>query len=422
MRRVLLAGAVALVACNDTIPGLCKVDNDCPGSTCRDGVCRTTTDAGLNILGASCASGSECASGSCADGVCCDAPCNDKVCQRCDSASVADSGHCGIAQAGTDLDHECAGPVSTCSGKCSIARTTASCSGTSYTCATQQATVPIPSGQVCSANAIVPVSKDDYCNSGNDCAEGQCQATQWWTSCDGQGNCRKASDSTDAATRTLTAIGGASLTSACETNGGSFCGAACVGDATYSAFCNGEGQCVMPSSTKKNDCANYTCNASTATCNSQCTVDLDCAQAFECAGHVCHWDWEWPDWALPLAQNLVVNADGATVTDISTTLVWQRGTSDSALVSTQAATYCASLVLSGGSWRLPTTAELLTIVDAGRSGPAINTTAFPGTKSDVYWASTPYIGRPTYAWGVRFSDGSSGPVSTGLSGWVRCVR
>jgi len=47
--------------------------------------------------------------------------------------------------------------------------------------------------------------------------------------------------------------------------------------------------------------------------------------------------------------------------------------------------YCASL---GEGWRVPTHKELLTLVDPTHLDPAIDVSAFPGTPSGDYWAST----------------------------------
>jgi hypothetical protein len=98
---------------------------------------------------------------------------------------------------------------------------------------------------------------------------------------------------------------------------------------------------------------------------------------------------------------LVVSADGLTVNDTITGLVWQRdgsGTragcttdpSNLACTWAEAKAYCASLTLAGVSgWRLPAMVELETIVDPAMADPAIDATAFPDTTKDFYWTSSP---------------------------------
>jgi hypothetical protein len=60
---------------------------------------------------------------------------------------------------------------------------------------------------------------------------------------------------------------------------------------------------------------------------------------------------------------------------------------------------CAAL---GEGWRLPTRAELLSLVDDTRSDPAIDTERFPDTKSAAYWTGTPFASDSSYAWIVQF--------------------
>lgn len=128
----------------------------------------------------------------------------------------------------------------------------------------------------------------------------------------------------------------------------------------------------------------------------------------------------------------VVSADGLTVTDTSTGLVWQRdgaGSRPSCLDSpnctwAEAKTYCAGLTLDGSGWRLPTLTELQSIVDSTvTSPPTINQTAFPNTPDDGFWTSSPYVGLSGYAWCVYFfSVHSYNFVVVGSDNWVRCVR
>jgi hypothetical protein len=122
-------------------------------------------------------------------------------------------------------------------------------------------------------------------------------------------------------------------------------------------------------------------------------------------------------------------ASGGTVVDSVTHLTWQQmvatsGGDDGAGRSTwaNAKSYCASL---GGGYRLPTTKELLTIVDFSKTNPSIDTSvgAFPDTPSDVFWTATPLAGSPpTSAWFINFYDGYAGNVDMTQPNRVRCVR
>jgi hypothetical protein len=112
------------------------------------------------------------------------------------------------------------------------------------------------------------------------------------------------------------------------------------------------------------------------------------------------------------------NGDG-TVTDLNTGLMWQQAASGSQMDWDSAGSYCSGLSLAGYSdWRLPAADELQSIVDYGRSNPAIDTTAFPGAQSSNYWSSTTHDYK-SEAWNVDFNGGQAGYHN---GGYVRCVR
>jgi hypothetical protein len=133
----------------------------------------------------------------------------------------------------------------------------------------------------------------------------------------------------------------------------------------------------------------------------------------------------------------VVGADGLTVTDTITGLVWQRdgsgtrsgcsrgagGVDSGNLTCTwdEAQAYCASLALGGTSgWRLPAVMELSTIVDLTKTNATIDPVAFPSTPADLFWGSSPYAGQ---AGMVSFSTGmSSVSYLVYYHNRVRCVR
>lgn len=355
------------------------------------------------LLGAPCNSAGQCASGFCVDGYCCGASCNDSICQRCDASSVDGVGHCGFAVAGSDLDKECASPAVTCSGQCNVKRTTSACTGTSFACSSRDELVAIPPGEVCVGNGGVPVSKTAYCNWGSDCTVGSCKATQWWTSCDGNGSCRPSTNNTDAAKETVYASAGQSLTASCG-SGPSLCDNAkqCVADSLVNGHsCDGAGACITPSTVS---CGNYLCDGVALQCKTQCSTTADCARSLVCSASFCHANWEWVQWNVTRSKSYV--ASTSTVADSQSGLIWQRDVGGFA-----------------SGWRLPTKWELETLVDVSTSNPAIDSTAFPGTPSEPFWTSTLYASSGSgSAWLIYFYDGHSNYYGMPLSYRVRCVR
>ena len=120
--------------------------------------------------------------------------------------------------------------------------------------------------------------------------------------------------------------------------------------------------------------------------------------------------------------------DGATewvmVRDNVTGLIWQKEDDDIIRDWDDANTYCIDLALAGYTdWRLPSKKELMSIVDYNTYSPSIDTTYFPGTNADTYWASTTYPNDSSVAWSVSFHYGNVWANSKSTTGYyVRCVR
>lgn len=72
-------------------------------------------------------------------------------------------------------------------------------------------------------------------------------------------------------------------------------------------------------------------------------------------------------------------------------------------------------------WRVPTRAELETLVHFGRSMPAIDLRYFPNTKNDFFWTDTPVVGMPSMAWAVSFQFGFSAHMKRDNGHSVRVV-
>ena len=99
------------------------------------------------------------------------------------------------------------------------------------------------------------------------------------------------------------------------------------------------------------------------------------------------------------ADHLVDNGDG-TVTDTNSCLVWQKLTADidndgvaDKMTWAEALEYAENLSLAGhNDWRLPSSAELQSLVDYEHAAPAIDTSFFPDTAASAddsgYWTST----------------------------------
>lgn len=91
-----------------------------------------------------------------------------------------------------------------------------------------------------------------------------------------------------------------------------------------------------------------------------------------------------------------------------------------------AVTHCANLSTAGyGDWRVPSIQELMTLIDYGRSSPAIDTTIFPDAKRGPYrttnasaWASGSYVWVVNFEAGNVYGDGT--PMSS--TALFRCVR
>jgi hypothetical protein len=110
------------------------------------------------------------------------------------------------------------------------------------------------------------------------------------------------------------------------------------------------------------------------------------------------------------------------VRDRSTGLSWQSTPSSVAMPLNDAISYCASLASQGGTWRVPTYKELLTLIDPTRSSPAIDVTAFPNTQALDYWSSSRRPSDTNSAWYISFQLGASFLDATSRPCLVRCVR
>lgn len=110
------------------------------------------------------------------------------------------------------------------------------------------------------------------------------------------------------------------------------------------------------------------------------------------------------------------NGDG-TITDMASGLMWAKDPSqcgvdfgtpgNPAQMNWESAIdACNNLSYAGHTdWRLPNIKELLSILDFGKTPPAIDETFFPNTESDYYWSSTAEFGLVNSKWIIDFSAG-----------------
>jgi len=160
----------------------------------------------------------------------------------------------------------------------------------------------------------------------------------------------------------------------------------------------------------------------------------------------------WRGWAallaLALSSNFVTpawatlnfNSSNNTVTDSTTSLVWDRcayGLSSSTCTTgvvfydtwvnaLAAATSANNSNYRGFSdWRVPNKNELESIakIDTYTAGvPAIDTTAFPATPVDWFWTSTSFVPDPTGVWVVAFVHGNTYAGGKAYPNYLRLVR
>jgi hypothetical protein len=84
--------------------------------------------------------------------------------------------------------------------------------------------------------------------------------------------------------------------------------------------------------------------------------------------------------------------------------------------------YCQTLEFAQfNDWRLPTYAELQSIVDYDRYDAAI-VPLFKNTFSNSYWSSSKDSSSPEYRWSIDFKYGKTSTTIKSKEHYVRCVR
>jgi len=127
-----------------------------------------------------------------------------------------------------------------------------------------------------------------------------------------------------------------------------------------------------------------------------------------------------PGSGLPNPASYTLSGD--TVLDNVTGLRWQRAEASAFYKWADAKAYCETLSLGGMTgWRLPSSIELVSLVDYSKSQPAIDTSFFPGTSSDDFWSSSEWVGSSRH-WYVKFDWGFVNAGSSDGHRGARCVH
>jgi hypothetical protein len=197
----------------------------------------------------------------------------------------------------------------------------------------------------------------------------------------------------------------------------------------HGGMCNGSG-------------SQYSCDcASTGYEGAHCETDIDecsgpnvCAGAsaegvafsYRCLNESPHYrcEGQFPDWPIQDPPSRFTTGVRV-VDDAKTGLQWEQPMGATAYTWADAKARCEA---KGAGWRIPSKAELESIIDDTRAEPAIDITAFPDTPAVLQWTSTLFAGIPAAGgpasqsiWAVNFRDGTVYPMVFG--GFVvRCVR
>jgi hypothetical protein len=139
------------------------------------------------------------------------------------------------------------------------------------------------------------------------------------------------------------------------------------------------------------------------------------------------------DSALPAAKRFIILSafNHEAVLDKNTGLVWEQTPNASTRIWFLSAAYCVNKPVGGTrGWRLPSVAELASLIDPSLPTPFVPASVFTGVQSDKYWSATTKaqtdaetIDPPNVAWAVDFITGAAnngfGKGNTFLA-W--CVR
>ena len=438
---------------DECVNGKCGCEPDCVGKQCGPDGC------GGNC--GSCLGQDECVYGKCeCEAACSGMECGDDGCGgSCGSCSGQDT--CVIGQceclpncAGKDCGNDgCGGTCGTCNGGwiCDSGECVDTCI---ETCASKGWQCDEVCGELCGACA----GKDDcvggFCFCQPDCVGKQCGPDGCGGAC---GECQGPQHECIS--------GSCKCQPACEGKdcGDDGCGGSC-GSCSGQDKCVG-GQCACQPNCSGKQCGPNGCGGSCGSCwgqdecvNGMCQCQPSC-QAKDCGPDGCGDSCGSCENDEACEGGQCVKQNTPTWTDPIHSLTWQNPPTGSIETWEEAKQYCDGLSLQGGGWRLPSIAELRTLVNgcpgtefagecgvgvdgcvAGEcwtdsclgcswfEGPAAGGCYWPdeieGSCSFApYWSSTPKGGDSGYAWCIEFGTGYITGSWVGKTWYdVRCVR
>ncbi|MDK2744633.1 MAG: DUF1566 domain-containing protein [Nitrospira sp. BO4] len=134
--------------------------------------------------------------------------------------------------------------------------------------------------------------------------------------------------------------------------------------------------------------------------------------------HTLRWDSN-----LPSTSRFTTAFPGA-VLDKNTGLVWEQAPEATLRTWGSASSFCLNKNIGGTrGWRLPSVAELASLIDPSLSSPFIPSAVFTGVLPENYWSVTSSGVSPSDAWYVDLvfgGVGSTGKNNPNLHFW--CVR
>ena len=114
---------------------------------------------------------------------------------------------------------------------------------------------------------------------------------------------------------------------------------------------------------------------------------------------------------LPSASRFTVLAafGGHAVRDNNTGLVWEKAPDTTVRSWGDSTFYCINKNVGGTrGWRLPSVAELVSLIDPSLPAPFVPVSVFTGVQLDVYWSATTSADFPADAWYMDFSNSNGG--------------
>jgi len=122
------------------------------------------------------------------------------------------------------------------------------------------------------------------------------------------------------------------------------------------------------------------------------------------------------------------NPNGEAARDNETGLVWEKSPLPTFLTWAAVGFQCAERMTGGRKgWRLPSFAELASLVDPSVSINGTDPTLPPGhpfsnVQASLYWSATTHADVPSEAWSVNLINGVTFPFNKAFNGFVWCVR